>query len=134
MTLTLPYDVQNSTKSLFLRNTLLCNIKKMYPTIGGMATLSKYRKEFLARPKYLPVEDQVKLVLLLNSILLEWFEMVVWMVFVVHKNTCTPSISLYRSVVQRSCSMESGLKPKKQDQFCQSSQQKTQVSVVRKHR
>ncbi|KAG2201690.1 hypothetical protein INT46_007142 [Mucor plumbeus] len=40
MARTLPYDVQDSTKSLLLRNTLLCSIKKMYPTVG-MATLSK---------------------------------------------------------------------------------------------
>jgi hypothetical protein len=46
MTRTLPYDVQDSIKSLFLRNTLLCNIKKIYPTVG-MANLSKYRREFL---------------------------------------------------------------------------------------
>ncbi|KAG2209575.1 hypothetical protein INT46_002825 [Mucor plumbeus] len=47
MTRTLPYDVQGSTKPLLLRNTLLCSIKRMYPTVG-MATLSKYRREFLA--------------------------------------------------------------------------------------
>ena len=47
MTLTLLYDVQDSTKSLLLSNTSLCSIKKMYPTVG-MATLSKYRREFLA--------------------------------------------------------------------------------------
>ncbi|KAG2202173.1 hypothetical protein INT46_007688 [Mucor plumbeus] len=46
MTRTLPYDVQYSIKSLLLRNTLLCSIKKMYPTIG-MANLSKYRRDFL---------------------------------------------------------------------------------------
>ncbi|KAG2189712.1 hypothetical protein INT46_008784, partial [Mucor plumbeus] len=32
--------------SLLLRNTLLCSIKKMYPTFD-MANLSKYRREFL---------------------------------------------------------------------------------------
>jgi hypothetical protein len=46
MTRTLPYDVQDSIKFLLLRNTLLCSIKKMYPTVG-MANLSKYRREFL---------------------------------------------------------------------------------------
>jgi len=46
MTRTLPYDVQDSIKSLLLRNTLLCSIKKMYPTFD-MANLSKYRREFL---------------------------------------------------------------------------------------
>jgi hypothetical protein len=39
--------MQDSIKSLSLRNTLLCNIKKMYPIVG-MATLSKYGREFLA--------------------------------------------------------------------------------------
>ncbi|KAG2205172.1 hypothetical protein INT46_003481 [Mucor plumbeus] len=33
-------------KPLLLRNTLLCSIKKMYPTFD-MANLSKYRREFL---------------------------------------------------------------------------------------
>ncbi|KAG2194697.1 hypothetical protein INT46_010165 [Mucor plumbeus] len=47
MARTLPYDVQDSTRSLLLSNTLLCSIKKMYPTVG-MAILSKYRREFLA--------------------------------------------------------------------------------------
>ncbi|KAG2202840.1 hypothetical protein INT46_000499 [Mucor plumbeus] len=46
MTRTLPYDVQDSIKSLLLRNTLLCSITKMYPTVG-IANLSKYRREFL---------------------------------------------------------------------------------------
>ncbi|KAG2200244.1 hypothetical protein INT46_011365 [Mucor plumbeus] len=46
MTRTLPYDVQDSIKSLLLRNTLLCSIKKMYHTFD-MANLSKYRREFL---------------------------------------------------------------------------------------
>ena len=46
MTRTLPYDVQGSIKSLLLRNTLICSIKKMYLTVG-MANLSKYRREFL---------------------------------------------------------------------------------------
>ncbi|KAG2200039.1 hypothetical protein INT46_004108 [Mucor plumbeus] len=46
MTRTLPYDVQDSIKSLLLRNTLLCSIKKMHPTFD-MANLSKYRREFL---------------------------------------------------------------------------------------
>ncbi|KAG2212456.1 hypothetical protein INT46_007993 [Mucor plumbeus] len=46
MTRTLPYDVQGSIKSLLLRNTLICTIKKMYLTVG-MANLSKYRREFL---------------------------------------------------------------------------------------
>ncbi|KAG2208424.1 hypothetical protein INT46_009625 [Mucor plumbeus] len=47
MTRTLPYDMQDSTKPLLLRNTLLYSIKKRYPTVD-MATLSKYRREFLA--------------------------------------------------------------------------------------
>ena len=47
MTRTLPYDVQDSIKSLLLHIILLCSIKKMYSTVG-MATLSKYRREFLA--------------------------------------------------------------------------------------
>ena len=47
MTRTLPYGVQNSIKPLLFRNTLLCSIKKMYPTVD-MATLSKYGREFLA--------------------------------------------------------------------------------------
>ncbi|KAG2206355.1 hypothetical protein INT46_002663 [Mucor plumbeus] len=46
MTRTLPYDVQDSTKPLLLRNTLLYSIKKRYPIVD-MATLSKYRREFL---------------------------------------------------------------------------------------
>ncbi|KAG2194551.1 hypothetical protein INT46_009206 [Mucor plumbeus] len=46
MTRTLSYDVQDSIKSLLLHNTLLCSIKKMYPTVG-MANLSKHRREFL---------------------------------------------------------------------------------------
>ena len=45
MTRTLPSDVQHSIKSLLLRNTLLCSIKKMYLTVG-MATLNKCRREF----------------------------------------------------------------------------------------
>ena len=47
MTRTLPYDMQDSTKPLLLRNTLLYSIKKRYPTVD-MATLNKYRKEFWA--------------------------------------------------------------------------------------
>ena len=39
--------MQDSTKPLLLRNTLLYSIKKRYPTVD-MATLSKYRREFLA--------------------------------------------------------------------------------------
>ncbi|KAG2193560.1 hypothetical protein INT46_007949 [Mucor plumbeus] len=46
MTRTLPYDMQGSIKSLLLRNSLICSIKKMYLTVG-MANLSKYRREFL---------------------------------------------------------------------------------------
>jgi hypothetical protein len=46
MTRTLPYEVQDSIKSLLFRNILLCSIKKMYPTFD-MANLSKYRREFL---------------------------------------------------------------------------------------
>ncbi|KAG2189832.1 hypothetical protein INT46_005820 [Mucor plumbeus] len=46
MTRTLPNDVQGSIKSLLLRNTLICSIKKIYFTVG-MANLSKYRREFL---------------------------------------------------------------------------------------
>jgi hypothetical protein len=47
MICTLPYGVEVPIKPLLLRNTLLCSIKKMYPTVG-MANLSKYRREFLA--------------------------------------------------------------------------------------
>ena len=47
------------------------------------------------------VKDQVKLVLLLNSILLEWLEMVVWMVFVVHKNICAPALSMSLSDAEK---------------------------------
>ncbi|KAG2191593.1 hypothetical protein INT46_002234 [Mucor plumbeus] len=39
ITRTLPYDVQDSIKPLLLRNTLLCSIKKTYPTFD-MANLS----------------------------------------------------------------------------------------------
>ncbi|KAG2189569.1 hypothetical protein INT46_003108, partial [Mucor plumbeus] len=60
MTRTLPYDVQDSIKTLLLRKILLCSIKEMYPTVG-MANLSKYRREFVVGAKYLVVEDQVNL-------------------------------------------------------------------------
>ncbi|KAG2212985.1 hypothetical protein INT46_011486 [Mucor plumbeus] len=46
MTRTLPYDVQDSIKSLLLRSTLHCSVKKTYHTVG-MTNLSKYRREFL---------------------------------------------------------------------------------------
>ncbi|KAG2197549.1 hypothetical protein INT46_009479 [Mucor plumbeus] len=52
MTRTLPYEVQDSIKSLLLRNILLCSIKKMYPTFD-MANLSKYRREFLEGAQYI---------------------------------------------------------------------------------
>ena len=62
--------------------------------------------------------------------------MVVWMFFVVHKNSCAPPISLRLSVVQRSCSIEWGLKPKEKNKanFVSAANKKLRLAWARKHR
>ncbi|KAG2195794.1 hypothetical protein INT46_003436 [Mucor plumbeus] len=91
MTPTLPYDVQDSIKSLLLRNTLLCSIKKMYPTVG-MVNLSNLNG-LRGAQEYLR----------------------------------STSISMSLSGAEKLLNVMGFKAKKKQDQFCQCSQQKTQT-------